>query len=50
MRLSVDFAAQDFLSAGDGERGDAIAQLLARAGHFLLDLGLGRRKLAAAWR
>ena len=42
MRLGVDFAAQDLLRAGDGERGHAIAQLLAGAGQSLIDLGLRR--------
>src|SRR5258706_13279730 len=46
--FGVDLAAQDLLGAGDGERGHAIAQLLACARDFLRDLGLGGDLLAVA--
>src|SRR5688572_21434512 len=42
VRSGVDFPPQDLRGAGHGERGDVVAQLLARARHFLLDLSLGR--------
>src|SRR3954465_10903788 len=47
--VGVHLTAQDLLGAGDGEEGDAVAQLLARAGHFLLDLRLRSRFLAIAF-
>src|SRR6267143_933860 len=40
--LGVDLAAQDLLGAGDGERGDLLAQHLLRARDLLVDVGLGR--------
>src|SRR5687767_10155674 len=49
VRLGVDFAPQDLLGAGDRERGDLVAQLLARARYLLLDLGLGGRLFAVAF-
>src|SRR5918999_4407969 len=42
MRLGIHLAAQDLLGAGDGERSDVVAKLLARARHLLLDLRLRR--------
>src|SRR5262249_27560848 len=48
VRLGVHLAAQDLLGAGDGERGDLLAQGLARARVFLVDLGLRRGLLAVA--
>src|SRR5882762_7719219 len=41
MRLGVDLAAQDLLRAGNGERGDLLAQHLLRARDLLVDIGLG---------
>ncbi len=49
MRLRVHFAAQDLFRAGDGERGDIVAQLLAGARYFLRDLGFRRGLLAIAF-
>ena len=39
VRLGIDLAAQDLLGALDGERGDLLAQRLARLDRFLLGLG-----------
>ena len=38
VRLGVHFASQDLFGAGYRERGDLVAQLLARARHLLLGL------------
>src|SRR5512139_2132216 len=48
VRLGVDLATQDLLGAGHRQRGDVVAQLLARARYFLLDLRLCRCLLAVA--
>ena len=48
MRPRIDLAPQNLLGAGDRERGDVVAQVLARARELLLNLGLGRGLLAVA--
>src|SRR5260370_27044301 len=40
--LRVYFAAEDFLRAGDRERGDLLPQHFLGAGDLLVDVGLGR--------
>src|SRR5712692_2086187 len=49
VRPGVDFAPQDLFRTCDRERGDAVAQLLARPGEQLFDLGFRRSLLAVAF-
>ena len=46
--VRVDLALQNLLRAGNRQRGDLVAQLLARTREFLRDLGLRRGLLLAA--
>src|SRR5256885_13424863 len=48
MRARIDLAPQDLLRPDDGERGNPVAQLFARTGHFLVNFGLGGGELAVA--
>ena len=41
MRIGIDFTLEHLFSAGNCKRDDFLAQMLARAIHFLFDLGIG---------
>src|SRR5260370_31085508 len=48
--LRVHFAAENFLRAGDRERGDLLPQHFPGAGDLLVDIGLGRGEDALSLR
>src|SRR6185503_9882419 len=49
MRFGIHLAAQDLFRAGNRQRSDLLAQLLARPLRFLLDIGFGGGSFAVAF-